>query len=112
MLVYPLSRSGGRTEVVTLVLTGIAVNAFTGALIGLLIFLARPAARTDHLLAARQPPGAPGRGLAVAPLAVAGWSSRPSRAALDLLALGERPARHLGVNVERLRIVLILSSPS
>lgn len=30
-LVYALSRSGGRTEVVTLILTGIAVNAFAGA---------------------------------------------------------------------------------
>jgi iron complex transport system permease protein len=27
---------------------------------------------------------------------------------LDLLALGERTARHLGVNVERLRIVIVL----
>ena len=34
VLVYVLSRSGGRTEVVTLLLTGIAVNAVAGALIG------------------------------------------------------------------------------
>ncbi len=29
LLVYAMSRSGGRTEVVTLILTGIAANAFT-----------------------------------------------------------------------------------
>ncbi|KPC94037.1 hemin ABC transporter permease, partial [Streptomyces sp. NRRL F-6602] len=40
LLVYVMSRSGGRTEVVTLILTGIAVNAFAGALIGLFIFFA------------------------------------------------------------------------
>lgn len=38
--VYLLSRNGGRTEVVTLILTGIAVNAFAGALIGLFVFFA------------------------------------------------------------------------
>lgn len=38
--VYLLSRSGGKTEVVTLILTGIAVNAFAGALIGLFVFFA------------------------------------------------------------------------
>ena len=38
LLVYGASREGGRTEVVTLVLTGIAVNAFTGAVIGLMMF--------------------------------------------------------------------------
>lgn len=40
LIVYALSRSGGRTEVVTLILTGIAVNAFAGALIGLFLFFA------------------------------------------------------------------------
>jgi FecCD transport family protein len=44
LLVYAMSRSGGRTEVVTLILMGIAVNAFAGALIGLFIFLADTAA--------------------------------------------------------------------
>ena len=39
-LVYLLARSGGRTEVVTLVLTGVAVNAVAGAAIGLLMFVA------------------------------------------------------------------------
>lgn len=45
MLVYGLSRSRGRTEVVTLVLMGIAVNAVAGAVIALLVFLGDTAAR-------------------------------------------------------------------
>ena len=45
----------------------------------------------------------------VAPLALLGvlLAARLARP-LDLLSLGERPARHLGVNVERLRIVSIV----
>ncbi|MFB8380697.1 FecCD family ABC transporter permease [Streptomyces rubiginosohelvolus] len=111
LLVYALSRSGGRTEVVTLILTGIAVNAFAGALIGLFIFFADNAQITQitfwqlgSLSQATWP-----KVLAVLPCALAGLVIAPfySRK-LDLLALGERPARHLGVDVERLRIVLVL----
>src|SRR5690606_34202515 len=43
--VYALARAGGRTEVVTLVLTGIAVNAFAGGLLAFFTFVADPAAR-------------------------------------------------------------------
>lgn len=111
LLVYALSRSGGRTEVVTLILTGIAVNAFAGALIGLFIFFADNAQITQitfwqlgSLAQATWP-----KVLAVLPCAVLGLVLAPFYARkLDLLALGERPARHLGVDVERLRIVLVL----
>ncbi|NUO42830.1 MAG: iron ABC transporter permease [Streptomyces sp.] len=111
LLVYAMSRSGGRTEVVTLILTGIAVNAFAGAVIGLFLFYADTAAvnqitfwQLGSLAQATWP-----KVLAVLPcallgLAVAPWYARR----LDLLSLGERPARHLGVDVERLRVVLVL----
>ncbi|WP_406508877.1 FecCD family ABC transporter permease [Streptomyces sp. NBC_00212] len=122
LLVYVLSRSGGRTEVVTLILTGIAVNAFAGALIGLFIFFAGALIglfiffadnaqisqitfwQLGSLAQATWP-----KVLAVLPCALAGLAIAPLHAReLDLLALGERPARHLGVDVERLRIVLVL----
>ncbi len=111
LLVYAMSRSGGRTEVVTLILTGIAVNAFAGALIGLFLFFADAAAvnqitfwQLGSLSQATWP-----KVLAVLPCAVLGLGVAPMYARrLDLLALGERPARHLGVDVERLRIVLVL----
>ncbi|WP_077063659.1 iron ABC transporter permease [Streptomyces sp. MP131-18] len=111
LLVYALSRSGGRTEVVTLILTGIAVNAFAGALIGLFIFFADNAQVTQitfwQLGSLSQATWS--KVLAVLPCAAAGLLIAPAYARqLDLLALGERPARHLGVDVERLRIVLVL----
>ncbi|MFI8372245.1 FecCD family ABC transporter permease [Streptomyces sp. NPDC085466] len=111
VLVYAMSRSGGRTEVVTLILTGIAVTAFAGALIGLFIFFADNAQisqitfwQLGSLAQATWP-----KVLAVLPCALLGLAVAPLYARrLDLLALGERPARHLGVEVERLRIALIL----
>jgi iron complex transport system permease protein len=111
LLVYVMSREGGRTEVVTLILTGIAVNAFAGALIGLCVFFADNAQLSQitfwqlgSLAGATWP-----KVLAVLPCALLGLAVAPffSRR-LDLLALGERPARHLGVDVERLRLVLVL----
>jgi iron complex transport system permease protein len=111
-VVYGMARSGGRTEVVTLILTGIAVNAFAGATIGLCIFLAQDTAAVNQItfwqlgsLAQSTWP----KVLAVLPCAVIGLAVVPLHARrLDLLALGERPARHLGVDVERLRVVPIL----
>nr|WP_229925642.1 iron ABC transporter permease [Streptomyces longispororuber] len=111
LLVYVLSREGGRTDVVTLILTGIAVNAFAGALIGLFLFFADTAQvsqitfwQLGSLAQATWP-----KVLAVLPCAAAGLLLAPlSARKLDLLALGERPARHLGVDVERLRMVLVL----
>ncbi|MFE7208814.1 FecCD family ABC transporter permease [Streptomyces sp. NPDC057611] len=111
LLVYAMARSGGRTEVVTLILTGIAVNAFAGALIGLFLFFADSAAvnqitfwQLGSLSQATWP-----KVMAVLPCAVLGLGIAPLYARrLDLLSLGEGPARHLGVDVERLRIVLVL----
>ncbi|MEU3962992.1 iron ABC transporter permease [Streptomyces buecherae] len=111
LVVYALSRSDGKTEVVTLILTGIAVNAFAGALIGLFIFFADNAQITQitfwqlgSLSQATWP-----KVLAVLPCAVAGLFLAPVYARqLDLLALGERPARHLGVDVERLRVAVVV----
>lgn len=110
-VVYSLSRQGGRTEVITLILTGIAVNAFGGAAIGLFIFIADNSQLTaitfwqmGSLAQASWP-----KVMAVLPFAVIGLLIAPLYARrLDLLSLGERPARHLGVDVERMRVVLIL----
>lgn len=108
LLVYASARSGGRTEVVTLVLTGVALNAMTGALIGLLSYFSTDAelrSITFWMLGSLAP-ATWTRVAAVTPLAIAGTLLAFSRARqLDLLALGERPAQHLGVNVEVLRVV-------
>ena len=108
--VYAIARHDGRTEVVTLILAGIAVAAIAGAGAGLIAV-----ATNDHRL---------GSALfyslgsltvatwklvwftlpfvAVAVVALP-WLARP----LDLILLGEREAQHLGVDVERLRIAVL-----
>jgi iron complex transport system permease protein len=113
LIVYAMSRTRGRTEVVTLVLTGVAVNATAGALLGLLMFVTdddgvRAIAFWQLGSLAQATWGA----VAVAgPCAVIGLTVAVVLARrLDLLALGERPARHLGVDTERLRIVAIVAT--
>ncbi len=111
LLVYFVSRANGRTEVVTLLLTGIAVNAFAGAGLAFLLFIADSGGReqiifwqlgslngsrwSEVLIVAT-----------VAPVATAAAIALGRQ--YDLLALGERNARHLGVNVEYLRVGSIL----
>jgi iron complex transport system permease protein len=45
LIVYFVSRANGRTEVVTLLLTGIAINAFGGAGLAMLLFVGNTASR-------------------------------------------------------------------
>jgi iron complex transport system permease protein len=111
LVVYLAARSDGRTEVVTLILTGIAVNAFAGALIGLLTFFSDDAELRSitfwSLGSVAQATWA--KVAVVAPVALVGVVLASTQAGkLDLLTLGEGPARHLGVDVERLRIVMLV----
>ena len=111
LLVYFMSRADGRTEVVTLVLTGIAINAIAGAAIALLTFMGDTQSREQivfwqlgSLAGSRWSQVA-----IVAPVLAIGMIIAYLVARkLDLLALGERNARHLGVNVEALRIGIIV----
>ncbi|WP_338028927.1 iron ABC transporter permease [Actinomadura atramentaria] len=111
LLVYVVSRSGGRTEVVTLLLTGIAVNAVATAALGLLMFASSNDALraiTSWQLGSLASATWPAVG-AVTPCAVVGVAVALTCARrLDVLALGERPARQLGVDVERLRLLCVV----
>ena len=110
-LVYVMSRDGGRTEVVTLVLTGIALNAVTSAGLAFLMFLGDTQAREEIVfwqLGSLNGSRWEYVGV-VAPLAVVGLVAAMLLAPrLDLLALGDRAAKHVGVDVERLRMVTIV----
>lgn len=111
VLVYVLSRDGGRTEVVTLVLTGIAVNAMTSAALAFLLFLGDQSAREEIVFwTLGSLNGSRWAEVAVAlPLTVVGLVAALLLARrLDLLALGDRAARHVGVDVERLRLTSIV----
>jgi len=110
-VVYLLSREKGRTETVTLVLTGVAVNAFCGAGLAFLTFLGDTQAREQIVfwqLGSLNGTRWVQVGV-VAPMAFIGICGALFIARrLDLLALGDRTARHLGTDVERLRIISVV----
>lgn len=113
LLVYRLSRRGSRTEVVTLVLTGIALNAIVAATIGFLTTRADDQQlRSIVFWQLGSFANARWRYVGVAGAVVGvGLLTLPVLARkLDLLALGEREARHLGVETETLRRVVIVVS--
>lgn len=111
ILVYWLSRSDGVSQVLTLVLTGIAINAVAGAGIALMTFVSSNTSREQivfwqmgSLNGATWNAVATASGFIIAGLVLL----VTLRQKLDLLALGESTAWHSGVNVERLRLTAIL----
>ncbi len=111
LLVYAMSRDGGRTEVVTLVLTGIAVNAVASAGMAFVMFAADTQAREQIVFwTLGSLNGTRWQYVAlVVPLCLIGLLGAFLLARqLDLLSLGDRAARHVGVDVERLRLVVIV----
>lgn len=111
LIVYSTARAQGRTESVTLILTGIAVNAFGGAGLALLMFAGNTASR-EQIVFWQLGSMNGSRWPEVLVVVVVGAVTVAGALALarqyDLLALGERTASHLGVRVERLRIVSIV----
>lgn len=110
-MVYQLARFAGRIRVINLVLVGIAVNAVAGALISFFIFITPTSSREQvvfwqmgslsgakwaHISVVAVLIGA---GIAVALLLVG---------KLDVLALGDRAAGHVGIDVARLRVLALL----
>lgn len=111
LLVYAVARAGGRTEVVTLLLTGIAINAFAQAGLAFVLFLADTASREQIVFwqLGSLAGSVWSEVIIVLPVLVVGTTLAVLMASkLDLLSLGERNARHLGVDVEQLRIISIV----
>jgi iron complex transport system permease protein len=112
--VFALARRDGALDPTTLLLTGIAINALTGAGIGLLTYLATDDQLRNLTFWSLGSLGAATWGslLGITPallLLVLGlpWLVSP----LNALLLGESEALHLGVPVERLkRIVIVLTA--
>jgi iron complex transport system permease protein len=110
LAVYAMSRHQRRTETVTMVLTGVAVSAICGALVGLLTFLADDAQLRSIVFwtlgsvgGATWPTVA-----AVVPMLAACVLILPlTGRALNALVLGEREARHVGVDTERVRLAVV-----
>ena len=110
-IVYRLARFNGRTDIATMLLAGVAVNAITGALIGLLSYLASDTQLRDIVF------------WSLGSLSVNDWSKLlialiivlPGctlllfyAKALNAHLLGESEARHLGFDVETIKKRLIL----
>ena len=111
LLVYRMARFQGRTEIVTLILTGVALNAIAGAITGFMITIANSEEmRTVTFWSLGSVSGATWRTVGiVAAFSAAGLLLLPRWGqTLNLFVLGEREARHLGVDTERMRIVVIM----
>lgn len=111
LLVYVTARAAGRTDVVTLLLTGIAVNAMAGAGLALVMFAGDSGSREQIVFWQLGTMNGTRWGEVVVVLAVgipATIVAVTLSRSYDLLALGERTATHLGVRVELLRLVSIV----
>ncbi len=111
VVVYSTARAQGRTESVTLVLTGIAVNAFAGAGLALLMTVGDSGSREQIVfwqLGSMNGSRWGEVGVSALVGGVAVIAALLLARQYDLLALGDRTAAHLGVRVERLRILSIV----
>ena len=111
LVVYSFARFEGRTEVVTLLLTGLAVNAIAGAGIGYLVFRATETEVRDAVFWTLGSLGGATWTTVVSalPFIALGAIVLPAFAReLNLLVLGEREAAHVGVDTERVRLLVVV----
>ncbi|MGV9184079.1 FecCD family ABC transporter permease [Arcanobacterium canis] len=110
-VVYTLARSNGRANVLNLVLTGIAVTAVCTALTSIATYIAPTTAR-DQIVFWQMGSlsGATWKQVCVVGIIVVIGAvvSFFIAGQLDTLALGESAAGHLGIHVQRLRIIAIV----
>jgi iron complex transport system permease protein len=111
LLVYRLASSGAGTDVSTLLLAGIAINAVAGAATGLLTYLADDAQlRTLTFWSMGSLGGATWEQVALVAVAsgVVILSVPWFAQALNAVLLGEAEAAHIGFPLERIKTALIL----
>ncbi len=111
-LVFLLARSreDGRASIVLLLLTGLAVNALFMSAIGFLSYIARdPQARSITFWSLGTLSGANWRAVQVVAISTIGGTVIALRYAkqLNALMIGEEEATYLGVNVNRLRWIML-----
>jgi iron complex transport system permease protein len=109
-LVYNISRVGSRVPVTTLLLCGIAVNFFLFAVVGLMEVIAGDELHAIVFWLVGGFSNVLWRDIwAVLPFIIIGTVAAYFYARdLNLLAMGEDTAQHLGVNVERAKLVLLV----
>ncbi len=108
--VYVIARRGAQTDMATLLLAGLAMNALTAAGVGYLVYLGTDAqlrALTFWLLGGLGGAAWPQVWPMLVVMGAAGLGLFCCRRSYDLLALGERTAGHLGLRVETVQRVTI-----
>ena len=110
LLVYKISTQGGKTNVVMMLLTGVAITAIGFALTGFLIYISKDDQLRDltfwnmgSLAAASW-----GKNILLAIVALVSYIFLLNKGkALNAMMLGEVDAQHLGIPVERLKKMII-----
>lgn len=113
VLVWRFARRDGRVTVLLLLLAGVAMNAMAGALTGLLTTVASdPQLRTLTFWSLGSLGGASWATLgAFLPFGAVSLILLPALARpLNAILLGEAEARHLGVDVERLKKLVVVAA--
>lgn len=111
LLVYRLARSANGTSVLMLLLAGVAISAFAGAAIGFVSYFADDQTlRTLSVWQMGSLAGASSANLWLCFITLVGlaWAFQRKANALNALLLGESEARHLGIQVETLKLHLII----
>jgi iron complex transport system permease protein len=113
LLVFKLAHGENGTSVMMLLLAGVAVSAFSGAMMGFLNVIADDQALRDITLWQM---GAVSRAsdssliLCASVMCFVAWYFQRHCQSLNALLLGEAEARHLGIDVERLKMKLIVAA--
>jgi iron complex transport system permease protein len=112
ILLYHVATRNGRTSVAVMLLAGIALGALTGAISGLMVYMADDQQLRDLTFwGLGSLAGATWAKLIIAgPLFVLALAATPFLArGLDALTLGEATAGHLGIPVQRMKNIAILT---
>ncbi|SEL08040.1 FecCD family ABC transporter permease [Pacificibacter marinus] len=112
LVLYRIATQGGRTSVATMLLAGIALGALTGAVTGFIVYRATDDQLRDLTFwGMGSLAGATWLKLMTAgPIIIFTLLSAPFLArSLDALALGEPVAAHLGVDVQKMKRLAVLS---
>ncbi len=111
-ILYRVATRSGQTAIATMLLAGVAIAALAGAITGVLVYIATDAQLRDltfwglgSLSGANWTRIAASGPIIVAALAMAGFLAK----GLNALTLGEATAAHLGIPVQRFKIITIVA---
>ena len=112
-LVYQLASGQGKTDISLLILAGVAINALAGALIGLAIFYGDDAAIRNYTFWSLGDVGGASWdkvGIACLLAIVPAGIILSQHRGLNALAMGESEAFHIGINVQKVKYIVLFFS--